>query len=108
MTQQDFVMVLTTVNQISVKEKLIEGLLTQKLAACIQEIPINSHYIWDGQVQKDQEVLLLIKSRKILFDEIKLFILQSHNYETPEVIMVPIEDGFSGYFSWINQVTKTK
>ncbi|WP_338405556.1 divalent-cation tolerance protein CutA [Vibrio hannami] len=99
-------MVLTTVNSDSIKKTIIESVLEQKLAACIQSIPIHSHYIWDGSVQEDHEQILILKTQKALYSKIESLICDLHNYDVPQIVQVPFTDGFNPYLSWIEQSTQ--
>ena len=87
-------------------KKIASGLIEQKLAACVQIAPIHSLYEWQGKICEDDEVLLIIKTRASLFADVQNFILTKHEYEIPEIISIPIENGFSPYLNWISQNTK--
>ena len=87
-------------------KKVWEQILTEKLAACIQELDINSHYVWRGDVCHDSEIMLLFKTTWELYDSLELRIKELHPYETPEIIAIDIEKGFKGYLKWIEDVTK--
>ncbi len=77
------------------------------MAACINQIPgITSVYTWDGNIQQDQEVLLIIKSTEARFDDIKKLISDEHPYDLPELIAVPVTKGLPDYLDWIKQCTK--
>jgi periplasmic divalent cation tolerance protein len=82
---------------------MIDALIAERLAACVQVMPIQSFYHWQGRVNRDDEKLVLIKTRRSLYAEVQASILANHAYETPEVIQVPIQDGFSGYLDWISR-----
>ncbi|MBN2466514.1 MAG: divalent-cation tolerance protein CutA [Deltaproteobacteria bacterium] len=81
-------------------------LVERHLAACVQMTPVTSVYEWEGKINKDQEVLLLIKAKKLLYHEIEEFIVQNHRYDIPEIIEVPIENGLAKYLGWIDEVSK--
>jgi periplasmic divalent cation tolerance protein len=63
---------------------------------------INSTYVWKGETQNEDEILLLIKSKTADFAKIKQTILEFHPYEIPEIVQIPITDGFDRYLSWID------
>jgi len=85
------------------KAKQIAGLLVNKrLAACVQMIPAESLFIWDGEMNESSETLLLIKSKPAMFDDIKALIKGEHTYEVPEIIQIPITDGLPEYLKWID------
>jgi periplasmic divalent cation tolerance protein len=77
---------------------LIEG----KLAACVNMIPgVESMYWWEGKVQTDSELLLMIKSRASLVETLTAQVKAVHPYDTPEVIAVPITGGSDAYIQWL-------
>lgn len=97
--------VLTTTGSQQEANRLSELLVREKLAACVQTMPITSTYIWKGQLNQDSEWLLLIKTRSEIFDKLEAFILANHSYDTPEIIQLPVEAGYSGYLDWIQENT---
>jgi periplasmic divalent cation tolerance protein len=101
-----FSVVITTVESKDAADKLARRLLSQQLAACIQVTPIASYYTWNGEVNVDEEQLLLIKCPASNFPEIEQCIKASHSYETPEIIQLSIEAGSADYLNWISNVTK--
>ncbi|HTW36630.1 MAG TPA: divalent-cation tolerance protein CutA [Rhizomicrobium sp.] len=86
--------------------KIAKMLLAEKLAACVQLVPIESYYTWKGAVANDAEFLLLIKTRTALFDDAIRAIKAVHPYATPEIVAAPFTAGFAGYFDWIDEVTR--
>lgn len=87
-------------------EQLAQELLGQKLAACIQVLPITSYYSWKGKIANEAEHLLFIKTKSSLYAEIEQFIRAHHTYETPEIIQVPISQGLPAYLEWIDNSSK--
>ena len=98
--------VMTTVSSDDAATSLAEALLRKQLAACIQVVPIKSHYTWKGSLQVDSEQLLMIKSKHSNFSAIRQCIVENHSYEVPEIIEVPIIAGSPEYLSWIDDVTR--
>ena len=87
--------------------KIAESLLTAKLCACVNLIPqVESMYWWEGKVETDKELLLMIKSKRALLDQITSLVKENHEYDTPEVIAVPIVGGSTEYLKWIEENTK--
>jgi periplasmic divalent cation tolerance protein len=101
----EYATVLTTTGNAEQARLIASGLVEVKLAACVQSFPINSCYYWDGKVNNDDEVLLLIKTRKDLYDQVEKKIKELHSYTTPEIICLPIITGSKGYLDWISEVT---
>lgn len=97
--------ILTTAGSPQEAESLADGLVRQKLVACAQLLPIGSIYMWEGKVEKDSEVLLLLKARTDLYEQIESHILEKHSYDTPEVLRLDVAQGSPGYLSWISSVS---
>ena len=108
MCEDKYAMVITTCEKPEQAELIIHDLLSKKLAACIQTQNIKSFYTWKGKIEVGEEILLLIKSKFNLYDEIQDSIRSKHPYETPEIIQLPISNGLKDYFSWIDEVSKIK
>lgn len=95
------VILVTAVNQ-EEAEKIGEGMVNAKLAACANIIPgIHSIYRWKGKVVKAQEVLLILKSTKLRYRALEKAIKAMHTYETPEIIALPVKDGLDQYIGWV-------
>ena len=101
-----FGMVLTTVAEPDIARRLADGLLEKRLAACVQTLPIHSAYRWKGAIQREPEILLLIKTKAALYPEVEAYLRANHPYETPEIVWLPIAAGFAGYLAWIDAETK--
>jgi periplasmic divalent cation tolerance protein len=65
-----------------------------------------SVYRWEGQIAEEKEFLLIIKSTRELFPEIKTEISKVHSYHTPEIICLPVIDGSRNYLQWISDSVK--
>ncbi|XP_055678326.1 protein CutA homolog [Lutzomyia longipalpis] len=93
----------TTPDESSAK-KLAHLLVERKLAACVNVIPqITSIYDWDGKINEDNEVLLMIKTRTSRVDEICKLVKDNHSYSVAEVISLPIENGNPPYMEWLSK-----
>lgn len=64
-------------------------------------LPVQSIYRWQGEVHKDEEWQLLIKSDQGRFAELEAKVRELHSYEVPEIIALPIVAGSSQYLQWI-------
>ena len=100
-----YCIVITTSNSAELTEKISNALVAEKLGACVQSLAISSVYKWQGSVAKDDETLLLIKTRTSLLDAVEQLINDLHTYETPEIICVPISAASSKYGKWIDEET---
>ena len=81
---------------------IANALIEQRLAACVQRIPIDSVYEWDGAIHDDPEVLLLVKTRADRFDDVARLVGEVHSYELPAITMVPVT-GTRSYLDWIDR-----
>mmetsp|Transcript_13438 Transcript_13438/g.18388 ORF Transcript_13438/g.18388 Transcript_13438/m.18388 type:complete len:112 (-) Transcript_13438:178-513(-) len=87
-------------------KKIASALLESRLAACVNIIPgVESMYWWDGAVQTDSELLLMIKTRQALVSDLAAKVQEVHPYDTPEVIAVPITSGSAEYIRWLVEST---
>jgi len=99
--------VITTFENEEQAKPVIDEIVRCKLAACVQEINIKSHYTWNNELCHDDEILVLIKTRKELYPELEKKLLELHPYETPEILLVDVENGSAAYLAWIDSVTGT-
>lgn len=87
--------------------KIAEKVIEQRLAACVSILPpVQSVYRWAGKIHHETEVLLIIKSKKSLFDSLRQLILANHSYQVPEIIALPIVDGLPEYLKWLDDETQ--
>lgn len=87
-----------------IANEIAHYLINAKLAACVNLIPhVKSIYHWNNEVIEDSEVLMMIKSEKSKQQVLIDALAEIHPYDTPEVIIIPIENGFKGYLNWIYQ-----
>ena len=97
---------MVTAPNASVAEQLAKGLLEQRLAACINEVPrITSSYTWEGKMEREEEVLLIIKTQTKLQKQLTDWVVDAHPYDTPEVIFTDVTGGSQGYLDWVVQST---
>ena len=96
-------LVLTTAGSREEAAAIAEALVERRLAACVNVLPnVVSTYRWKGSVTVDDEWLLIVKTRRERFPEVRIVIRELHSYEQPEAILVPIEDGDPAYLAWID------
>ncbi|KAJ8465279.1 hypothetical protein OPV22_027831 [Ensete ventricosum] len=101
------IVVYVTVPNKEAGKKLAQGIIQEKLAACVNQVPgIESVYWWDGKVQTDSEELLIIKTRESLLSALTEHVQSNHAYDVPEVIALPINGGNLKYLEWIKNSTR--
>lgn len=89
--------------------KIARLLVENGLAACVNIVPaIQSVYRWQGKIEQDNEVLLIIKTRPDKFSQLEVLIRENHPYELPEIVAVPIETGLKEYLNWLDKSLETK
>ena len=99
-------MVMTTVGSTDAAEKISVLLINRRLAACVQEISINSRYRWKGKVNTDPEFMLLIKTASDRVEDVIAAIHEVHPYDLPEIICIPVIGGLPDYLSWVHDETR--
>ncbi|KAK7505567.1 hypothetical protein BaRGS_00003312, partial [Batillaria attramentaria] len=99
-------MAFVTVPNMEVAKKLSHGLVTEKLAACVNIIPgITSVYEWENKIEEDGELLLMIKTMTEKVDKVSEYVRQNHPYDCAEVISSTIDNGNPPYLKWIKDIT---
>ncbi len=90
--------------------KIARALVEQRLAACVNLVgPIRSFFRWDGKLCDDREFLLIIKSSRRAFRELRRLVEKLHSYEVAEVICLPILEGSARYLAWMDDsLTRTR
>jgi len=101
----DYCVILTAAGSQEEAGRLAELLVSRRLAACVQIASISSVYRWKGEVTKEPEFLLLIKTAAHLYSAVEAVILENHSYEVPEIIQLPVMQGLDRYLSWIGENT---
>ena len=86
--------------------RLAEMLVGSHLAECVQILPeMESVYRWQGNIERQSEVLLLAKTTRAKFAELEREVRALHSYDTPEIIAVPVVDGSAPYLDWLSKAT---
>ena len=101
----DYIIALTTCHSTEIASSISEALVERQIAACVNIVKgIESEYQWQGKIEHEQEILLIIKTRQSLFSQLELVIKELHDYELPEIIAVPMT-GEKNYLNWIKSAT---
>jgi periplasmic divalent cation tolerance protein len=102
----DVLIALCTCPDGSSGERIAAALVGEGLAACVNTLPgVTSVYRWEGKLQRDTEVLLLIKTTRARLVELTERLRALHPYELPEVIALPVAGGLPDYLQWVIQCT---
>lgn len=96
--------VLMTAGSQEEADRIAHGLVSEMLVACVNVIPaVTSVYRWEGQVQRDQEWLLVAKTRRDVLDALVQRVQALHSYDVPEIIALPLVGGSETYLHWIDR-----
>jgi periplasmic divalent cation tolerance protein len=103
MSATDPIVVFMTASNGEEAARLADLLIGAQLAACVQILPeMESVYRWQGQVERQSEVLLIAKTTTAKFADLEREVRALHSYETPEIVAVPIVAGSSPYLEWLS------
>jgi len=100
------ILVISTVPETE-SARISETLVSERLVACVNAAPVRSTYRWKGEICRDREELLLMKTRESLFARVMERLREIHPYEVPEILAVPVWGGFPGYLAWVTGETGT-
>ncbi len=97
-----YIVVFMTVSDEKEATKIIHSLLKDRLIACANIVgPVASLFWWKGKIDKANEFLVIMKSRKNLFKKLSERVKELHSYEVPEVIALPVIEGLPSYLNWL-------
>ena len=100
------VFVYTTYPSIVEAERAGRALLERRLAACVNILPgMVSFYWWQGQIDRGDEVVMIIKTRASLAEPVRAAVKAMHSYTTPAILVIPIETVDPSYHAWIEAET---
>jgi len=100
----DLLVALCTCPDRAVAERLAELAVTQGLAACVNIVPgLESHYLWQGERECAQEILLVAKTTRRGFAPLCAAWQAAHPYELPEIIAVPVAEALAAYAHWVRE-----
>jgi periplasmic divalent cation tolerance protein len=100
----DKIVVFTTCGSQEQAAQIARHLIEHRLAGCVSIFPgVQSFYRWQGTIENAPEAVLMIKSRRDVFDKLRAAITQLHSDEIPEVIALPVVDGSDAYLNWLDR-----
>lgn len=98
----NFSLVLVTAPDLKTARALAKAALAARLIACANLVPkIESHYRWQGKIEKSAEVLLILKFSKSKLPALEKLVLAKHPYDTPEFLVLPPSAGSEKYLAWL-------
>ena len=99
----DAIVVFMTAGSADEARRIADHLVKAQLAACVQVLPkIESVYRWKGEVQHEEEVLMLAKTTAVQFEELERTVRSIHSYDTPEIVAVPVTGVSAPYRAWLD------
>ena len=100
--ENTYIVVMVTTTSVQEAEKIVQRVLKERLIACANIIgPVSSFFHWSGKMEKAEEYLIFMKSRKDLFEKLAETVKALHSYEVPEIIVLPIVEGSKAYLDWL-------
>lgn len=104
--ETDVLVVYCTVPTREAGEALAEVLVGERLAACVNLVPgLRSIYRWNGAVQRDDELLAIVKTTRARFEALRARLVEVHPYEVAEVLALPVIAGHAPYLDWVVRET---
>ena len=98
-----FSIVLVTAPDLKTARRLARAALDARLIACANLIPkIETHYRWQGKIERGSEILLILKTTAARLAKLEKLVLSEHPYDTPEFIVIPLKAGNRRYLDWIS------
>jgi len=99
----EHIVVLITASTEEEAAQIARALVESRLAGCVNIIQgVRSIYRWQGKVEDEVEVLMILKTRRALFDELMRRVKELHSYAVPEIISLPITEGMEEYLEWLD------
>ena len=104
LTARGPVLLLSTVGTREDAERIAQALVGERLAACVNVVPgLVSTYRWKGAVERADELLLIMKTRAEMVEDLGARLRALHPYEVPELVVLPITGGHGAYLDWITE-----
>jgi periplasmic divalent cation tolerance protein len=101
------VFVYTTYPSIVEAEQAGRTIVEKRLAACVNILPgMVSHYWWEGKVERGEEVVMIVKTRATLAQDVGRAIKEMHSYSTPAILVLPLESVEETYLKWLMAETE--
>jgi len=100
----NYFIVLVTAPDLKTARRLAQAVLKAKLVACVNLVPkIESHYWWQGKIERGDEVLMVLKTTRRNLAALEKLVLALHPYDTAEFVVLPVSRGSQRYLDWWQQ-----
>jgi periplasmic divalent cation tolerance protein len=108
MKDKEILVLLSTCPDAATAERIARELVATSLVACVNVVPgLLSIYRWNGVVQADEEVLMILKTTADRLPAARERLVALHPYDLPEVVALPVADGHHPYLQWVADSTRT-
>jgi periplasmic divalent cation tolerance protein len=82
-------------------DRIAGVLVDERLAACVNLTPVRSVYRWQGAIQRDDEILAVVKTTAERAPALSARLRELHPYEVPEIVVLQVADGLPAYLAWV-------
>jgi periplasmic divalent cation tolerance protein len=106
--EHDAVVVYITAGSPGEAATLARALVAERLAACVNRVPVESVYRWQGAIEEAPEVLLIVKTRRARLDALAARVQALHSYTVPEMVVLPLVAGWPPYLQWLADETSAE
>ena len=107
--QEEFCWVYMTASDKDEARSIGKALLRERLVACVNIIPsMMSMYWWEDDIEEGEEVILVAKTRRSLFEAVQNKTRALHSYDCPCILALPVKNGFPDFFAWIREQTEPR
>ena len=106
MNMAEDIMVVFSTAPADKSDSIARMLIDKRVAACVNVVPVRSYYRWNGEFCDEQEHLLIAKTTKEKTGEVIASIRCIHPYDVPEIVGLPLIDGYLPYLEWVKKETR--
>lgn len=86
-------------------DRIATALVESRMAACVRQLPVRSVYRWEGRIERDDEILLLVTTCRQRVDRVVAAVIELHSYDVPAITVVDIVGGSADYLAWVTEST---
>jgi periplasmic divalent cation tolerance protein len=102
MEKRQVLLAIVTAASMEEADRLSRALLERHACACVNVLPgVRSHFRWEGVLQVEEEVLMMVKTTADALELVKRTVRELHSYDVPEIIALPVTGGSEAYLEWV-------